>query len=227
MDVPQEEFSRKTNAVLGHSWSVSTDFSILSYYNDGFRTLVTGISLHDSIGRLLMLNQIVCTTNGSILREVAYWTTNWNFVTPREWEEHATTNRFTINLERRPGENSLKFRILSPNGYTEEYKTSEIPEDILNSITHAGIRVLKGKVEFSNFVVETPLPPSLAVAMYPGLKINGEPGLNYSVQFKQAADENNWTTITNITLAKPAEYWFDLGWTNNVRRFYRAIQNAP
>jgi hypothetical protein len=71
------------------------------------------------------------------------------------------------------------------------------------------------------------LAPVLSLGLYPGISINGSAGEVVAIQYVTNVNSTNWTTITNVTLTQPSQFWVD--GENNVsvgghpRRFYRAL----
>lgn len=71
-----------------------------------------------------------------------------------------------------------------------------------------------------------PRSPSLSIAMYPGLAITGDVGLNYRIDFSDDL-QTSWRPLTNITLLSSPYLWIDTTGTNASRRAYRAVAVSP
>lgn len=70
-------------------------------------------------------------------------------------------------------------------------------------------------------------PPSLAIALYPGLTLKGEIGRAYAIQFATNVNSLYWSNLTTITLTQSSQLWVDTDANVNSgtrpQRFYRAI----
>lgn len=71
-------------------------------------------------------------------------------------------------------------------------------------------------------------PASVSPGIYFGLTITGAVGKRFGIQYVTNVNlTNNWTTITNITLAQPVQLWMDtsvnISASSQARRHYRAV----
>ena len=68
-------------------------------------------------------------------------------------------------------------------------------------------------------------PAGVAIALYPGVQINGVVGLTYGIQYSaNLADTNSWIGLTNLTFIVPTEIWYDSIPASLAQRFYRVLQ---
>ena len=68
-------------------------------------------------------------------------------------------------------------------------------------------------------------PAGVAIALYPGVKIDGVVGLTYGIQYStNIADMNGWIGVTNLTFTEPTEIWYDSIPASLPQRFYRVLQ---
>jgi hypothetical protein len=71
-------------------------------------------------------------------------------------------------------------------------------------------------------------PAGVCIGMYPGVKITGTAGYNYSIQSTPSlSNTNGWITNTNLTLQTTQQIWFDSTINvynpGNPQRFYRVV----
>jgi hypothetical protein len=68
-------------------------------------------------------------------------------------------------------------------------------------------------------------PAGVAIALYPGVKIDGVVGLTYGIQSTtNLANTNSWIGVTNLTFTQPTEIWYDAIPASLAQRFYRVLQ---
>ena len=68
-------------------------------------------------------------------------------------------------------------------------------------------------------------PAGVAIALYPGVKIDGVVGLTYGIQSSSnLANTNGWIGVTNLTFTQPTEIWYDAIPASLAQRFYRVLQ---
>ena len=68
-------------------------------------------------------------------------------------------------------------------------------------------------------------PAGVAIALYPGVYINGVAGLTYGIQSStNLADTNSWIGLTNLTFTVPTEMWYDSAPASLPQRFYRVLE---
>ena len=68
-------------------------------------------------------------------------------------------------------------------------------------------------------------PAGVAIALYPGVKIDGVVGLTYGIQSStNLANPNSWIGVTNLTFTQPTEIWYDAIPASLAQRFYRVLQ---
>ena len=68
-------------------------------------------------------------------------------------------------------------------------------------------------------------PAGVAIALYPGVKIDGVVGYTYGIQYSaNLADTNSWIGLTNLTFTQPTEIWYDSIPASLAQRFYRVLQ---
>src|ERR1039457_7594204 len=68
-------------------------------------------------------------------------------------------------------------------------------------------------------------PAGVAIALYPGVKIDGVVGLTYGIQYStDLANTNGWIGVTNLTFTQPTEIWYDSIPASMAQRFYRVLQ---
>jgi len=77
--------------------------------------------------------------------------------------------------------------------------------------------------QFDSFRFSSLTLPSVAVNMYAGLNISGEPGQVYQVQYSTSLNPTNWQVLTNFTLPSSSYLFFDASSAGQPTRFYRAI----
>ena len=71
---------------------------------------------------------------------------------------------------------------------------------------------------------QTNLPPAnLKLLTYPGITINGTPGLTYQIQYSTSLN-SNWQTLTNFSLPYSPYLWIDTSSPVSGQRFYRSVQ---
>ncbi len=68
------------------------------------------------------------------------------------------------------------------------------------------------------------LDPQLVVETFVGLRIVGEVGITYEVQFRASAKTADWTPLTRITLNSSPQSWIDPDSNHNPGRLYRAVR---
>ena len=67
-------------------------------------------------------------------------------------------------------------------------------------------------------------PAGVAIALYPGVKIDGVVGLTYGIQYStNLANTNSWIGRTNLTLSVPSVIWSDYQ-PSPAQTFYRVLQ---
>ena len=220
VDTIGDEFAWKTNLILGNTWSMEVRAKFLDFYNREGHEGDVGLALGGSNLNLVALAHVNSTRNGSLYHETAYWTYFWNYTTPRFWETHVATNDIKLKVERRHGENRLHFTVTSTNGYSRTHITSDIPESILSQIRRIGLRAYKVKAEFSEILISSPLPASAEISLYPGIRIFGQTGLTYTLEYSTNLN-SAWVAFTNVTLQSPSLLWVDASWTNHPSRLYR------
>ncbi|MFO1499894.1 MAG: immunoglobulin domain-containing protein [Verrucomicrobiota bacterium] len=71
--------------------------------------------------------------------------------------------------------------------------------------------------------VVSPTAPSLALAMYAGLLLEGIAGKSYEIQYKTDAAAAVWTSLATLSLTNSPLLWIDVQSTNQTRRIYQAI----
>lgn len=106
---------------------------------------------------------------------------------------------------------------------------------VLKAVTRLWIR---GEYSYNNFD-ETdlddvqllaqpsgPSQPTLTLASYAGILINGEVGASYRIEFKGALNAtNDWHELTNLVLPVSPYLFFDTNSISAPRRFYRLVAN--
>jgi hypothetical protein len=76
----------------------------------------------------------------------------------------------------------------------------------------------------SNPAILTVNPAGVAIALYPGVRIDGVVGLTYGIQFTtNLADTNSWLGLTNLTFTAATEMWYDSVPASLSQRFYRVL----
>ena len=76
----------------------------------------------------------------------------------------------------------------------------------------------------SNPAILTVNPAGVAIALYPGVRIDGVVGLTYGIQFTtNLADTNSWLGLTNLTFSAATEIWYDSVPASLSQRFYRVL----
>jgi len=68
---------------------------------------------------------------------------------------------------------------------------------------------------------------SVALALYPGVTINGCAGKPYQIQVAFDANPNQWSTVTNFILPTTPYLWFDTISPISGQRFYRTVLLPP
>jgi hypothetical protein len=67
-------------------------------------------------------------------------------------------------------------------------------------------------------------PAGASIALYAGVTVEGVLGQTYGIQYSaDLNDPNGWRGAANITLAAPAELWFDVEAANQPQRYYRVV----
>jgi len=67
------------------------------------------------------------------------------------------------------------------------------------------------------------LAASLAISTYPGITVNGTPGLTYQIQYATSLN-SNWMVLTNFSLPFSPYLWIDISSPVSGQRFYRSVQ---
>ena len=68
-------------------------------------------------------------------------------------------------------------------------------------------------------------PAGVAIALYPGVKIDGAVGLTYGIQYStNLSNTNSWIGLTNLTFTQPTQIWYDSVPASLPQRFYRVLQ---
>ena len=76
----------------------------------------------------------------------------------------------------------------------------------------------------SNPAILTVNTAGVAIALYPGVRIDGVAGLTYGIQFTtDLADTNSWLGLTNLTFTAATEIWYDSVPASLSQRFYRVL----
>lgn len=68
------------------------------------------------------------------------------------------------------------------------------------------------------------LDPELAVETFVGLRIAGEVGATYEIQYRDSANAGEWIPLTRITLTTSPTPWLDPDSNRNTGRLYRAVR---
>lgn len=68
------------------------------------------------------------------------------------------------------------------------------------------------------------MDPELSVEAFVGLRISGEVGASYEVQWRPSANGTEWTPLTRITLISTNQSWIDPESNRNPGRLYRAVR---
>jgi hypothetical protein len=63
----------------------------------------------------------------------------------------------------------------------------------------------------------------VAIELYAGVRIVGQPGSSYSVRAATSLSDPNWITVTNITLSTTSYLWFDPEPATHPRRYYSVV----
>ncbi len=66
-------------------------------------------------------------------------------------------------------------------------------------------------------------PAILALSIYPGITINGTPGLTYQIQYSTSLN-SSWLILTNLSLPYSPYLWIDTSSPVSGHRFYRSVQ---
>jgi hypothetical protein len=68
-------------------------------------------------------------------------------------------------------------------------------------------------------------PAGVSLALYPGVTIDGVPGLTYGIQYTTDLNNtNSWKGAVNVTLSAPTMLWFDIyPATSQPQRYYRVV----
>ena len=69
-------------------------------------------------------------------------------------------------------------------------------------------------------------PASMALQMYAGVKIEGDVGRPYGIEYTESVEGTNWKALTNLFLPSSPYLFLDVTSTNSARRFYRVV-NLP
>jgi hypothetical protein len=80
---------------------------------------------------------------------------------------------------------------------------------------------------FQSGVISAPSnypPANLEISTYPGIKINGTPGLTYQIEYSTDLNSSNWATLTNFSLPFSPYLWIDTSSPVSGQRFYRSVQ---
>jgi len=81
-----------------------------------------------------------------------------------------------------------------------------------------------GSVTSSSAVLEVS-DPTLAVEIFAGLRILGDVGGTYRIEFQPAAaNPDQWTVLTNLTLTSSPQRWVDLDSADSNHRLYRVVR---
>ena len=66
---------------------------------------------------------------------------------------------------------------------------------------------------------------AIALALYPGVTINGVSGRTYGIQTTNAlaSTNNSWVGVTNIVLGAPTQIWYDSQPASQPQRYYRVV----
>ena len=137
---------------------------------------------------------------------------------------------------------SVSFLVAATNGtppYTYQWqKDSTLLSGATNALlaltnlqfTNAGAYKAIVFDSASNTVTSNPAnltinPAGVAIALYPGVKIDGVVGLTYGIQSStNLANPNGWIGLTNLTFTQPTEIWYDAIPALLAQRFYRVLQ---
>lgn len=68
------------------------------------------------------------------------------------------------------------------------------------------------------------LDPELTIETFAGLRLEGEVGTTYEVQFRESAQTAEWKPLIRITLDSSPRSWIDPESNRNPRRLYRAVR---
>jgi hypothetical protein len=124
---------------------------------------------------------------------------------------------------------------VSPFGYQWFFGTNQIPNATNSALvltnlqfTNAGSYSVvvtndSGSITSNpaNLTVDT---ADVAIALYPGLKIDGVVGLTYGIQYStNLTNTNGWIGVTNLTFTQPTEIWYDAVPATLAERFYRVL----
>ena len=122
-----------------------------------------------------------------------------------------------------------------PFGYQWYFGASQIPNATTASLvltnlqfTNAGTYYVVA-TNYSGSYTSNPAnltinPAGVAIALYPGLKIDGVVGLTYGIQYStNLANPNGWIGLTNLTFTQPTEIWYDSIPASPARRFYLVL----
>jgi len=96
-------------------------------------------------------------------------------------------------------------------------------------MTDAGTYTVVVSDALGNAVTSAPAyltvkPAGVAIALYPGVTIDGVIGLTYGIQATTTlSDPNSWFGVTNLTLATPVFLWYDSQPATAPQRYYRVV----
>lgn len=68
-----------------------------------------------------------------------------------------------------------------------------------------------------------PEPAALALSFYAGISIEGTVGGAYRIDYAEDLNTPNWQPLTTVVLPQSPYLWIDVGSTNALRRYYRAV----
>lgn len=124
---------------------------------------------------------------------------------------------------------------IPPFGYQWYFGTNQVPNATNSVLVLTNLQFTDAgsySIVLSNFsgsITSNPAnltvnPAGVAIALYPGVSIDGVVGHTYGIQFStNLADTNDWIGVTNLTFAVPTEIWYDSVPASLQKRFYRVL----
>jgi hypothetical protein len=86
------------------------------------------------------------------------------------------------------------------------------------------VRVSNAQSTATSQEVTLSVIPSLDIVTAPAIKVNGEIGSTYRIDYlPQATTTGDWTPLTTVTLTNFNQYYFDLSAIGQPVRFYRLV----